>query len=169
MKLNGQIFCYTENKVHWGRSLWKRSKPWPWRYRRCGFFAASRRPLDLTLEETTRTFCSPIIWSSCGIVATQSWVCRHICPRRCLEKCGACPSCGNPICRPQVMAPPFPPPQPFRGACTERNGEEAVQMYLTVALPLVPWNNATLSTCAITAGGPSKQTGTSRVDHKNVV
>lgn len=36
----------------------------------------------------------------------QSWVCRHICPRRCLETVGACPSCGNPICRPKVMAPP---------------------------------------------------------------
>ncbi|CAB1457073.1 unnamed protein product [Pleuronectes platessa] len=31
-----------------------------------------------------------------------------------LENTGACPSCGNPICRPKVMAPPFPPhPPPF--------------------------------------------------------
>lgn len=26
-----------------------------------------------------------------------------------LENTGACPSCGNPICRPKVMEPPFPP------------------------------------------------------------
>lgn len=51
----------------------------------------------------------------------------------------------------------------------EPNGEEAVLIYLNAAVPLVPWNDAMLGTCAITAGGRRKQTGTSQVDHKTVV
>lgn len=72
-----------------------------------------------------------------------------------LENTGACPSCGNPICRPKVMAPPFPPhPQSLTVSepnthihmptCTRMhtlNREQAVlcAVYLTVAA-FVPWN-----------------------------
>lgn len=98
----------------------------------------------------------------------QSWICRRICPRRCLETFGACPSYGNPICGPKVMAPPFPPP-PFAvtetGACAER-GSGCANLPDCVVSAL---EQCALSTCAVSAGGRRKQTGTRQVDHKSIV
>lgn len=115
------------------------------------FHRPSRRPLDLIHEETTRTYCSPTIEVSAEPSRCKDGSAAMFALVSVSENTGACPSCGNPICGPKVMAPPFPPhPSPFTVSkinthmhiptCAHAsNREQAVQMYLTVAA-FVPWN-----------------------------
>lgn len=84
----------------------------------------------------------------------QSWICRHICPRRCLETVGACPSCGNPICRPKVTAPPSSSATQA-GARAERGSGCASLPERDVGAAL---EGRTPGTCAVSAGGHRKQT-----------
>lgn len=76
--------------------------------------APSRRPLDMTHEETTRTYCSLAIEVSAEPLRCKDGSAAMFALASVSGNTGACPSCGNPICRPKEMAPPFPPhPSPF--------------------------------------------------------
>lgn len=58
--------------------------------------AASRRPLDLTRRQAPSVL--PVIESSCAwrSAPRKNWVCRHVCPRRRLGRCGAGPLLWEP-------------------------------------------------------------------------
>lgn len=106
----------------------------------------AKKPLDMTHDDNKN-----LLFSSAQRLRFKDGSATMFALVSVSENTGACPSCGNPICRPKMMAPPFPPhPSPFTVSKTNThmhipsctltlNRERAVQMYLTVAL-FVPWN-----------------------------
>lgn len=67
-----------------------------------------------THEETTITSCSPAIEVSAEALGCKDGSAAMFSFVSVSEKAGACLFCGSPICRPKVMAPPFPThPLPF--------------------------------------------------------
>lgn len=136
----------------------------------------------MTHEETTRNHCSPATEVSAeplrckhGSAAMHAFVSVS-------NNTGACPSFGNPICRPKVMAPPFPPhPLPFTVSKTNTHA----QLHLRIAHTNTHWSRLCKCTrqwqrlCpgtyltmltqhpTISAGGHRKQMRTSGVDREN--
>lgn len=106
--LNDFIFAVTfKMKPAKENLLCKTSKPWPCGYRH-SFHNPGRRLLDIIHEKTRRSFCSLAIEVCAEPLRCKDGSAAMFVFVSVLENTGAFPSCGNPICTPKVMAPPFP-------------------------------------------------------------